>query len=264
MAPKKPANRAQRPFAGAPRAGKRSAQNQPTPSATAPATPAASGRERRFPIVGIGASAGGLEALDELFAHMPKDTGMAFVVITHQHPGHTSLLPELLGKITNLTVRQAADGLKVEPDHVYVSPPGGHLAILGGTLHRMETEKKEAPHLPIDYFFRSLAVDQKDKAICIVLSGTGTDGTLGLKAVKGESGMAMVQQCAVGQIRRHAEQRGGHRPGGLCAAGDGDAAAAGRLRALAVSCRRAFRGDARRVTGADAEDIRAAARAHRP
>ena len=194
MAPKKPANRAQRAFAGAPRAGKRSAQNQPTPSATAPATPAASGRERRFPIVGIGASAGGLEALDELFAHMPKDTGMAFVVITHQHPGHTSLLPELLGKITNLTVRQAADGLKVEPDHVYVSPPGGHLAILGGTLHRMETEKKEAPHLPIDYFFRSLAVDQKDKAICIVLSGTGTDGTLGLKAVKGESGMAMVQR----------------------------------------------------------------------
>ena len=125
---------------------------------------------------------------------MPNDTGMAFVVITHQHPGHTSLLPELLGKITHLKVHQAADGLKVEPNHVYVSPPGGHLAILGGKLHRMETEKKEAPHLPIDYFFRSLAVDQKDKAICIVLSGTGTDGTLGLKAVKGESGMAMVQQ----------------------------------------------------------------------
>jgi ferredoxin len=114
MAPKKPVNRAQRAFAGAPRAGKRAAQKQPTPSATAPATPAASGRERRFPIVGIGASAGGLEALDELFAHMPKATGMAFVVITHQHPGHTSLLPELLGKFTTLTVRQAADGLKVE------------------------------------------------------------------------------------------------------------------------------------------------------
>ena len=148
---------------------------EPTPSAT----PVASGRERGIPIVGIGASAGGLEALDELFAHMPNDTGMAFVVITHQHPGHTSLLPELLGKITNLMVRQAADGLKVEPNHVYVSPPGGHLAILGGTLHRMETEKKEAPHLPIDYFFRSLAMDQKDKAICIVLSGTGTDDALG-------------------------------------------------------------------------------------
>lgn len=194
MPPKKPASRAKRAFAGAPRAGKRSAQKEPTPSATAPAMPAANGRERGFPIVGIGASAGGLEALDQLFAHMPNDTGMAFVVITHQHPGHTSLLPELLGKITSLTVRQAADGLKAEPNHVYVSPPGGHLAILGGTLHRMKTEKKDAPHLPIDYFFRSLAVDQKDKAICIVLSGTGTDGTLGLKVVKGESGMAMVQQ----------------------------------------------------------------------
>ena len=194
MAPKKPTSCVKRPFAGAPRAGKWSAQKQPRPSATAQATPAANRREREFPIVGIGASAGGLEALDELFGHMPNDIGMAFVVITHQHPGHTSLLPELLGKITNLTVRQAADGLEVEPNHVYVSPPGGHLAILGGTLHRMETEKKEAPHLPIDYFFRSRAMDHKDRAICIVLSGMGTDGTLGLKAVKGESGMAMVQQ----------------------------------------------------------------------
>ena len=179
MPPKKPASPAKGP-----------AQKD----SIAPAMPAARKREQGFPIVGIGASAGGLEALDGLFSPMPNDTGMAFVVITHQHPGHTSLLPELLGKITNLKVHQAADGLKVEPNHVYVSPPGGHLAILGGKLHRMETEKKEAPHLPIDYFFRSLAVDQKDKAICIVLSGTGTDGTLGLKAVKGESGMAMVQQ----------------------------------------------------------------------
>lgn len=156
--------------------------------------PAPGAPEHGFPIVGVGASAGGLEALEELFAAMPLDTGMGFVVITHQHPGHTSLLPELLGKITGLPVRQAEDGLKVEPDHVYVSPPGGYLALLGGTLQRMEAERKEAPHLPIDSFLRSLAADQKDKAICIILSGTGTDGTLGLKAVKGESGMAMVQQ----------------------------------------------------------------------
>lgn len=125
---------------------------------------------------------------------MPTDTGMAFVVITHQHPGHTSLLPELLGKITPIKVLQASDGLKVEPNRVYVSPPGGCLAILNGTLHRMEVEKQESPHLPIDYFLRSLAADQKDKAICVILSGTGTDGTLGLKAIKGDSGMAMVQQ----------------------------------------------------------------------
>jgi two-component system, chemotaxis family, CheB/CheR fusion protein len=147
----------------------------------------------RFPIVGVGSSAGGLEALEELFRDMPANTGMAFVVVSHLHPGHTSMLPELLGKATRLPVVEASDGLRVKPDHVYVSPAGGHLAILNGILHRMETDSKQI-HLPIDYFLRSLATDQKEKAVCIILSGTGTDGTLGLKAVKAELGMSMVQQ----------------------------------------------------------------------
>ena len=150
--------------------------------------------DSRFPIVGIGASAGGLEALEALFRAMPADTGMAFVVVSHLHPGYTSMLPELLGKNAKLPVVEAHDGVPVLPDHVYVGPPGGYLAILNGTLHRMETDPKQAPHLAIDYFLRSLAADQKEKAICIILSGTGTDGTLGLRAVKGELGMAMVQQ----------------------------------------------------------------------
>lgn len=148
----------------------------------------------RFPVVGIGASAGGLEALEELFADMPTDSGMAFVVISHQHPSHTSLLPELLGKKTGMTVIEAADGTQLEANHVYIGPPGGYLALLKGALHRMETDPSASPKLPIDYFFRSLAEDQKERAICIVLSGTGTDGTLGLKAIKGESGMAMVEE----------------------------------------------------------------------
>ena len=148
---------------------------------------------KRFPVVGVGASAGGLEALEELFRPMPADTGMAFVVITHQHPGHASLLPELLGKVTALPVVAAEDGMPVEPNRIHVSTPGGYLAILGGRLHRMDADRKEAPHLPIDYFFRSLADDQQEKAIGVILSGTGTDGTLGLKAIKGGSGMAMVQ-----------------------------------------------------------------------
>src|SRR5262245_35789825 len=147
-----------------------------------------------FPVVGIGASAGGLEALEELFDHMPADTGMAFVVVTHQHPGHTSMLPELLRRKTEMTVVEAEEGARLQPNHIYVGPPGGQIAILDGRLHRMETEKKEAPRLPIDYFFRSLATDQRERAISIVLSGTGTDGTIGMKAIKGESGMAMVQQ----------------------------------------------------------------------
>jgi two-component system CheB/CheR fusion protein len=146
-----------------------------------------------FPVAGIGASAGGLEALEELFENMPADTGMAFVVVTHQHPGHTSMLPELLRRKTAMNVVEATEGMKLQPNHIYVGPPGGQMAILDGSLHRMETDKKEAPRLPIDYFFRSLATDQRERAICIILSGTGTDGTLGMKAIKGESGMAMVQ-----------------------------------------------------------------------
>src|SRR5215813_1823555 len=147
-----------------------------------------------FPIAGIGASAGGLEALEEFFDNMPTEPGIAFVVVTHQHPGHTSMLPELLRRKTDMTVLEASEGTKLQPNHVYVGAPGGQMAILDGKLHRMETEKKEAPRLPIDYFFRSLATDQRERAICIILSGTGTDGTLGMKAIKGESGMGMVQQ----------------------------------------------------------------------
>lgn len=147
-----------------------------------------------FPIVGVGASAGGLEALEALFAELPPTPGMAFVVVTHQHPGHASLLPEILSKVASLPVTQAAHGVKLEPNHVYVSAPGGFLEIVHGTLHQVPSEGEGSPHLPIDHFFRSLAMDQKERAICIILSGTGTDGTLGLKAIKGESGMAMVQQ----------------------------------------------------------------------
>ncbi|WP_417390804.1 chemotaxis protein CheB [Gimesia sp.] len=147
-----------------------------------------------IPIVGIGASAGGLEALDVLLQHMPADTGLAFVIVTHQHPGHTSLLAELLSRQTSMPVVEVTDGTKVKANHVYVATPGGLLAILNGTLHRMDTGNLESPRLPIDYFFRSLAEDRKQRAICIILSGTGTDGTLGLKAIKEASGMAMVEE----------------------------------------------------------------------
>ena len=149
---------------------------------------------KTFPIVGLGASAGGLEALEKFLAHVPPDCGIAFVVVTHLHPGHVSLLPELLGKCTRMPVRQAADGLIVEPNTVYMSLPEGYLAILQGTLHVMEPDEPGLLRLPIDYFFRSLAEDQRDRAIGIILSGTGTDGTLGLKAIKGAAGMTMAQE----------------------------------------------------------------------
>ncbi len=129
-------------------------------------------RHTTFPVVGIGASAGGLEALQVFFGNMPFDSGAAFVVVTHQHPGHVSLLPDLLSKVTKMPVAEARDGLVVEPNHVYVGPPGGLLAITSGVLRHLESGSTLTPHLPIDYFFRSLAADQREHAICVVLSGT--------------------------------------------------------------------------------------------
>lgn len=152
-----------------------------------------------FPIVGIGASAGGLEALKEFFCNLPEDTNMGFVVVTHQHAGHTSMLAELLGEAASIPVTEAVEGAVVKPNRAYVALPGGLLAIRNRTLHRLEALGEEAKRLPIDSFLRSLALDQQERAICIILSGTGTDGTLGLKAIKGESGMAMVQEVKSAQ-----------------------------------------------------------------
>jgi len=159
----------------------------PTPS------PPDSDQSVNFPVVGIGGSAGGFEALEELLDHLPADTGMAFVVVTHQHPRHNSLLPELLSRDTAMSVGEAKDGALVEANHVYVCPPGSMLGIERGRLRVQHLSSDAHARLPIDYFFRSLAADQKERAICIVLSGTGSDGTLGLQAIKGESGMVMVQ-----------------------------------------------------------------------
>lgn len=143
-------------------------------------------------IVAIGASAGGLEALEALLDGMPANLGLALVVVT-QAAGHVNLLPELLARRTKLPVVLIRDGISVQPDHVYVSPGGKNLAIVQGTLQVMDPAPGSPLHLPIDYFFRSLADDQGERAICVVLSGTGTDGTLGLRAIKGRLGMAMVQ-----------------------------------------------------------------------
>jgi two-component system, chemotaxis family, CheB/CheR fusion protein len=147
-----------------------------------------------FLIVGIGASAGGLEAMEEFFHHMPPSNGMAFVVVSHQHAGHVSLLPSLLRRCTAMSVVEATDGMEVEANRVYLAPGGTNLAILHGTLHFMEPATQERVPLPIDYFLRSLAEDRRQGAIGIILSGTGTDGTLGLRAIKAESGMTIAQE----------------------------------------------------------------------
>lgn len=146
-----------------------------------------------FPIVGIGASAGGLEAFETFFSAMPADSGMAFVLVAHLSPTHASLLPELLQRKAAIPVCQVQDNMAVQPNHVYIIPPNKDLCTLHGVLHLMELSRPRVTNLPIDSFFRSLAQDQGSNAICIVLSGTGTDGSLGVRAIKGAMGMVMVQ-----------------------------------------------------------------------
>ena len=150
-----------------------------------------------FPIVGIGASAGGLEAFEEFFSHMPPDSGMAFILVPHLDPSHASILPELLTRFTRMEVHQAEDGMKIQPDHAYVIPPNKDMAIFHRTLQLTVPDRTyRGIRMPIDFFLRSLADDQGEMAVCIVLSGTGTDGSMGLRAVHAAGGMSMVQETS--------------------------------------------------------------------
>ena len=148
-----------------------------------------------FPIVGIGASAGGLAAFEAFFSGMPadRDPGMAFVLVQHLAPNHKSILTDLVKRRTRMRVREVEDGMVVEPNCAYIIPPNRDMAFLGGALQLLEPSAPRGLRLPIDFFFRSLAQDQHERAICIVLSGTGSDGTLGVRAIKGAGGMAMAQ-----------------------------------------------------------------------
>jgi two-component system, chemotaxis family, CheB/CheR fusion protein len=149
-----------------------------------------------FPIVGIGASAGGLETLQDFFEHMPADANIAFVIIQHLSPQHKSIMAELLSKHTPMTVKEIEEGVRLSPGCVYLTPPDKNVAIFNHNLHLIEPIKGSGINMPIDFFFRSLSENQKEKAIGIIVSGTASDGTLGIKAIKGEGGMAMVQDPA--------------------------------------------------------------------
>jgi two-component system CheB/CheR fusion protein len=186
----------------------RRAKTGPQPKASSPSVPppltpvehlAEAGRvvrpEAAFPVVGIGASAGGLAAFEAFFSGMPADaeSGMAFVLVQHLAPDHKSILSDLVKRYTRMQVFEVADGMAVKPNCAYIIPPNRDMAFLDGELQLLEPAAPRGQRLPIDFFFRSLAQDQHERAICIVLSGTGSDGTLGLRAVKGEGGMAMAQ-----------------------------------------------------------------------
>ncbi len=149
-----------------------------------------------FYVVGMGCSAGGLEAFGQFFARMPTDSGMAFVLVSHLDPTHKGMMPELLQRFTRMQVFQAEDGMKVRPDCVYVIPPNRDMSILHGTLQLLEPSAPRGLRLPIDFFFRHLAEDQEERAVAIILSGMGTDGTLGIKAIKEKLGMVMAEDPA--------------------------------------------------------------------
>src|SRR5215472_5028141 len=146
---------------------------------------------RDCPVVGFGASAGGLEAFTELLQHIPRDPGIALVFVQHLDPKHASILTELLARATPLAVLQVTDGMRVEANHVYVIPPSAILRISEGVLRLQPREAGLA--MPVDSFFRSLAEDQGNRAIGVILSGTASDGTLGLKAIKAEGGITFAQ-----------------------------------------------------------------------
>ncbi|HEX5314575.1 MAG TPA: chemotaxis protein CheB, partial [Gammaproteobacteria bacterium] len=145
-------------------------------------------------IVGIGASAGGLEAFKAFFHHMPADSGMAFVLVQHLDPDHHSLLAELLASHTAMPVVEAEDGAQVIADHVFVIPPDATLTIEQGRLQVQTPAPARSGRHPIDAFFASLAADQGENAVCVVLSGAGSDGTLGLKKIKEHGGFALAQE----------------------------------------------------------------------
>lgn len=140
--------------------------------------------EAPFPIVGVAASAGGLEAFTQLLSHLPTDTGMAFVLIQHLAPDHESLLSEILARTTQMSVREVENNTTVEPNQIYVIPPNTKMILTEGVLQLSPREKVLGKYMPGDAFFASLAADRGHKAIAVVLSGSDGDGSLGLKAIK--------------------------------------------------------------------------------
>lgn len=172
------------------RSGKAAGRTSPDPAHVTKPEPGS----RSPVVVGIGASAGGLEAFSRLLEALPPDTGMAFVLVQHLDPKHESLLAQLLSSRTVMPVREATDGVEVTPDHVYVGPPGADLLIAGGRLSLTPRDRDAQPHLPIDDFLRSLAADVGERAVGIVLSGAASDGVRGLEAIKSAGGVTFAQE----------------------------------------------------------------------
>lgn len=172
-------------------AAPRKAKSAAAPPAPAPVATKAIGAD--FPVIGIGCSAGGLDALEKFLSHVPTDCGMALVIVQHLAPAHPSALPELLQRATRMKVVEAGDGMAIAANCVYVIPPNKDLSLLHGKLHLLEPIEPRGLRLPIDFFLRTLAEDRQEKAIGVILSGMGSDGVYGLRAIKDKDGLTAVQ-----------------------------------------------------------------------
>jgi len=172
----------------------------PPPRRRKPAAKVASKASATFPIVGIGASAGGLEALEQFLARVPPGSGMAFVIVQHLDPTRKGIMPELLQRATGMKVIQVKNRTPVREDCVYVIPPNKDMSILHGVLHLLAPASPRGLRLPIDIFLRSLALDQQERSVGVILSGMGSDGTLGLRAIKEKAGVALVQEPATAKF----------------------------------------------------------------
>jgi two-component system, chemotaxis family, CheB/CheR fusion protein len=144
-------------------------------------------------VVGLGASAGGLDACRKFLSELPAKTGMAFILVQHLDPTHESMMAELLQGHTSMTVRQAKDGMPIEPEHLYLIPPGTYLSTGSGALHLSEPDARHGARLPFDFLLNSMATEFGDRVIGVVLSGTGADGSRGLKAVNEKGGFVIAQ-----------------------------------------------------------------------
>ena len=172
-------------------------KNENTPNSVIAAEPFDRGAAD-FPVAGIGASAGGIEALRTLLEKLPNDTGIAYIIVQHLSPKHESILPELLDKKTSMPVHKVEDGMKIEADNVYVIPSNTYISILDGHLSLTPRDEISGLFLPIDFFFKKLAFIYQNKAIGILLSGTGADGTEGFRNIKAEGGITFTQDDSAG------------------------------------------------------------------
>ena len=150
----------------------------------------------KFPIVCIGASAGGLDAFEQFLGNVPENSGMAYIIIQHLDPTQQGMLPELLQRISRMPVSQVKDNMTVKPNNVYVIPPNKSMSILKGVLYLFNPVETRGLRLPIDFFLLSLAEDQKEYGVAVILSGMGSDGSAGVRALKDKNGIVVVQEPA--------------------------------------------------------------------